>query len=87
MNPPIARLIKTLADDISLRRVTFYGDPKNTIKVTRQRKVDRRCRQETFLFTFGRANYAERHFIKLCQKAGVKFPLRKLQLKRWPEKR
>lgn len=31
--------------------------------------------------TIGKPNYVEREFIKLCKKAGEKFPLKQVQLK------
>ena len=59
----VAGVIQTLVTT-GARRATKYLSPKHTVKVTRQRKPDRRYRQETFLVTIGGPNYLERLFIK-----------------------
>jgi hypothetical protein len=38
-------------------------------------------------FTIGKPNYAERAFIKKCQRAGERFPVRRIQLQFPAEKR
>lgn len=81
------KVVSALASDIALRRAVYYMSPTFTVKATRQRRVDRRSRQETFLLTFGSPNYAERAFIKACKEAGEQFPVKKVQLKFWPKKK
>lgn len=79
----IAKAVMPLVNDITLRRATVYVKG-GTIKATRQRRVDRRSRQETFLLTFGSPNYAEREALKRAKKQGVVLD-RVLQV--WPAKR
>ncbi len=76
-----------LFNDLTLRRVTHYLEPRKTLKITRQRRGTKRDRSATFLVTVGRPNWRETKFIKLCKKAGERFPLRKPQLTFWPRKR
>lgn len=73
--------------DISVRKAIGYISPHFTVKATRQKKSDRRDRQETFVVTIGKPNYAERAFIKTCIKAKEPFPVKKIQLKYWPKKK
>ncbi len=69
------------------RKATMYVDRDMTVKATRQRKPDKRDRTETLIITYGKPNYAEREFIKACKRAGEPLPVRKIQLKFWPEVR
>jgi len=62
---------------------TSYLGPKVIIRAVRKRynkKINKRGNIEIML-TIGKPNYAERKFIKLCKKAGEKFPVKKIQLK------
>jgi len=81
------RLLTTILNNKSLRRVTEYVTPTYTAKATRQRRHDGRGRAETILLTIGRPNYRERAFIKWALEANEPFPIRKLQLTFWPKKR
>lgn len=71
------------------KRATKYIDAKTIVKATHQssRPPRKNDWSQTLVVTFGRPNYAERQFIKDCKKAGVPFPVRKVQLKLWPKKR
>lgn len=69
------------------RSVVKYVDPKTVVKVTRRHRPDRRNRSESFVLTIGAPNYAERKFVKLCVKAGVRFPVSKMQYKFYPPKK
>ncbi len=71
----------------SMRKATKFLGPNLTVKATRQGKFDRRCRQQTFILTIGKPNYAEREFIKKCRKAGEPLPVKKVQLKSQPQRR
>ena len=71
----------------NIRRATAYISPTLTIKATAQRKQDGRDKQATCLVTVGRPNFVERRFIKVCQKAGMCFPINQIQWKLWPKKR
>lgn len=68
------------------RRATAYLSENFTVKATAQRRIDKRAKSATVLVTMGRPNFLERRFIRLCQKAGMCFPLRQVQLKFWPKK-
>ena len=70
----------------NVRRATAYISPKLTMKATAQRKQDGRDKSVTVLVTVGAPNFVERRFIKVCQKAGMAFPLRQIQWKHWPKK-
>lgn len=76
-----------LCIDGPYKTATKFLDPKFVVKATHQRKPDGRDRSTTLVVTLGRPNYTERKFIKDCKKAGVPFPVRKVQLKFWPKKR
>lgn len=75
----VASAVQSLAMTGAMR-ATKYISPKHTVKVTRQRALDRRERAATFLVTIGTPNYRERQFIKDAVKAGEAFPIRKVQL-------
>ncbi|MFA5382080.1 MAG: hypothetical protein WC356_02860 [Candidatus Micrarchaeia archaeon] len=66
----------------SFKRATKYVSDNLTVKAT-SRCV--RAAKELIL-TAGKPNYAERKFIKLCKKAGEKFPIKKIQLKLYSKK-
>lgn len=70
----------------SVRRATAYISPKLTIKATAQRRPDKRSKSATVLVTIGAPNFLERRFIRVCQKAGMAFPLRQVQWKHWGKK-
>jgi hypothetical protein len=59
-------------------KATKYISEKLTIKATRRKKSKK---QTEIVVTIGKPNYAERKLIKLCKKAGEKFPIKKIQLK------
>ena len=60
---------------------TKYVSENETIKATRRHKWTKRDRQREVVVTFGKPNYAEREFIKLCKDSGEPFPVKKIQLK------
>jgi len=76
----ISRLFNLITNG-DYRRVTYYTSPTEVTKITRYRKKDKRSRGESFVLTHGKPNFLERKFIKDAVKAGVSFPIRKLQLK------
>lgn len=69
-----------------IRRATAFISPTLTMKATAQRKQDKRARSATVLVTVGAPNFVERRFIRVCQKAGMAFPLNQIQWKFWPKK-
>ena len=72
-----SELIKAIEID-GAKKATAYQSENTTIKATLRSK-DRS--QLQILLTIGKPNYQERQFIKLCKKAGEKFPIKKIQLK------
>ena len=69
------------------RSAVKYVSEKEVVKATRRGKPTKRAFQTQILLTIGRPNYAERKFVKLCQKSGEPFPVKKVQLKPYPEKK
>jgi hypothetical protein len=69
------------------RKATKYLSPKLTVKASRQFRPDARQKNETFVLTIGKPNFAERAFIKTAIKAGEPFPIRRVLLKQWPAKK
>jgi hypothetical protein len=70
-------------------RGTVYIAPNLLIRVTRklaQGKIPSRGPYE-FVVSLCQPNYIERKFVKACQKAGEKFPIKKIQLKFPPKRR
>lgn len=67
---------KFLLPDLTVRinqdKFAGTGRKRNRVRVT---------------VSVGRPNYAERAFIKDCKKAGERFPVKKVQLKRFPKTR
>jgi hypothetical protein len=61
-------------------RATRYVSPDFTVKATRPHRPDKRSNRVTLVVSFGRPNFAERLFIRRCEKAGEPFPVRKIQL-------
>ena len=61
--------IEHIMDDPELRSVTVFCDPlldvKQRIRMTRRGK-------DSFIVTYGKPNYGEREFLKLCKKAKTK---------------
>lgn len=69
-----------------VRKATAFISPKLTIKATAQHRGDKRSKSATCLVTVGAPNFVERRFIRVCQKAGMAFPLSQIQWKHWPKK-
>jgi hypothetical protein len=72
------------ARDPRVRSATVYDSPTSRVTATRPHKGRRTDRQTTLVVTIGQPNYAQRQFVKRCQQAGVRFPIRKAQLRFWP---
>lgn len=77
----VDRLIQ-LVENTGAHRATYYSEPNFVVRVTRihYKRGGFNKRALEFVVTKGRPNYRERDFVKLCKKAGVKFPIRKPQL-------
>lgn len=63
------------------RSAVKYISEKEVVRATRRLKPDKRNTREEVVLTIGKPNYAERAFVKLCKKAGEPFPVKKVQLK------
>lgn len=80
------KMLTILLEDLTLRKVTKYVDYNLILSVSavvyrQERKRGKRGNEtDNFLIKFGRPNYAERRFIKICKAAGESFPVKKLKL-------
>lgn len=83
---PAAMVLDVMAD-LSVRKATYFHNPNLTIKASRHDRVNRNSRIDSIVLTYGKPNYKEREFIKLCKKAGEKFPVKKIQIKYWPKEK
>lgn len=81
------KAIYTLLILSHLRSVTVYVSPTQRVTATRLFPMDRRNTRESIVLTYGSMNWAGRAFVKACKKAGVPFPVKKVQYKYWPKKR
>jgi hypothetical protein len=71
-----------------VKTATKYLDNDLTARLTINKwSFDKREKRLHLILSVGRPNYTERQFIKDCIKAGVKFPVRKVQLKFKPAKK
>ena len=61
--------IENIMDDSDIRSVTVFCNPLNNVK---NRIRFTRRDQESFIVTYGKPNYREREFLKLCKKAKTK---------------
>jgi hypothetical protein len=82
----VARVVEATVAQ-GARKATLYLSPILIVRATRQFRNRGRRLRDTVVLTVGRPNYAERHFVKTCQKAGEPFPVRKVQLTWYPVKR
>lgn len=82
--------LAAVLDRAECHTATKYITPKFVIRATRivfNRKIDKRDRRMDIIFTAGEPNYHARKFIKLCERAGEPFPVRKVQLTKFPKRR
>lgn len=63
------------------RQCVVYQHPELSVKVTRRFKPSKRDKSVNLVLTIGKPDFSGRKFVKDCIKAGVKFPVRKPQLK------
>lgn len=64
-----------------------YIDEKTIVRATWRNKPSNKNNREEIVITVGNPNYLERAFIKKLKIVGEKFPIRKIQLKFYPEKK
>ena len=68
-----------------VRSATVYRSP--TLRVTATRRFRRLSGKSVDLvLTIGKPNYAQRKFVAQCQRAKVRFPIEKPQLRFWKRK-
>lgn len=87
MNYAIDEVVTALFSSPDIYKAEKYLSPKLVVRATRRHKPSKRDRQTELVVTIGAPNYLERQFIKDCNHAGEKFPVRKIQLKFWPKRR
>lgn len=80
-------IVSILLSEPDIHTATKYIDPKTTVRGTFVGKRDRRSKRNTIALSIGTPNYAEREFIKQCNKSGEPFPVKKVQLKFYPKKK
>lgn len=78
-------VVEALASNV--RRATSFISPTFVVSVNRRHKPDKRAKSVELVVKIGKPNFREREFIKLCQKSGVAFPLRQVQLKFFHDKK
>ena len=73
--------------ELGARRATKYLSPTMVVKATDMLPPHKRERSSrSVMLTVGKPNYNERRFLALCKKAGEPVPVKKVQIKWWPEK-
>lgn len=70
-----------------VRKATVFQSPNLTVVATRRHKDTKRDRITEIILTIGKPNFANRKFVKDCLAAGEPFPVKKVQLVWWPEKK
>ena len=83
----IDTLYLMLMVDSTIKKVTKYHAENRVTKLTKIGKPSKNERQIHLKLTVGKPNYAEREFIKKCKKAGEPFPVRQIQIKRYPKRK
>ena len=68
-------------------KATKFVSPKEIVRATRTKTSFSRGQNIEMTLTIGKPNYAEREFIKDCQKAGEPFPVRNIQVKEYNPKK
>jgi len=79
----LIRVLARVLGSRTVRRATVYLAPDLVVTAAAHGKPHRRQRSTSVVVTVGKPNFRERQFIKLCRKAGVRFPIRKPQLRFW----
>lgn len=77
--------VVTALNHEAYRRATIVLNPELTVKATRRHRQSLPNKFETFILTIGTPNFRERAFIRVCEKAGEPFPIKKMILQPWPK--
>lgn len=72
---------------LGAKKATAYISPTLVVKMSRVFEMDGRERSVNMVLTVGSPNYTEKEFIALCNKARDPFPVKKIQLKWYPDKK
>lgn len=72
---------------LKTRSAAAFVAPDHVVRATYRHKPRKDSRLIELVVKIGKPNYTEREFIKDCQAAGEKFPVRKLQLRWFPAKK
>lgn len=83
----VTKAIISLLEITDAKKATVFESENAVAKATRRHKFRKGQRMETVLVTVGAPNYEERAFIRACKKAGETFPVRKVQLKFFPNRK
>ena len=83
----VLKAVMALVVNPRVRASACYPHPKLSIVATRRGRGCCNRGHIEMVVTIGRPNDLGRKFVKDCIKAGEKFPVRKAQLKFYPEKR
>lgn len=88
--------VKVVASVVSMllgtgaHTATKYLSPTRVVRATRQLfkgKINHKGQSHHIILTVGEPNSRERDFVKRCQKAAERFPVRKIQVKFPPKKK
>ena len=82
----VAECLRALIDSKSRQAAKFLSESL-VVKATHRRKPKARDLGTSVVVTFGRPNYRERDFLRMCRKAKEPIPLKRVQLRPWPKKR
>lgn len=83
----VVKAVTAVTTNPTVHSATVYYSPTLVFKATRRGKPDARDKRTELVLTIGRPNWADRKFIKLCVKAGEPFPVKRVQLRLYREKR
>lgn len=76
----ICAVVIALMEIPDLKSAKKFLSPDLVVKATRRHRPDARCRHEEILLSIGKPNHAERKMIALWDKAGEKFPNRRMPM-------
>ena len=80
------KVVDSIINNDAVIKATEYRSPKLIIRAVRKtfkvhKRRTRKGQNVEIILTIGKPNYAEREFIKLCNKAKEPFPVKRVQLK------
>lgn len=81
----ISQVCGALARWSSFKTAIKIIDEKTIVKATWRFRPDNRKSREEMIVTMGAPDYRTAAFIKSCKKAGVHFPVTKIQFRPYPK--